>query len=351
MCQHTIELGMFPSFRGVRYLDVTGIGREPGVYRRDNSNVIKVGDYYYVYYNRGAVWREFLTEWRGSVWAARSTDGHNWEELGEMIPTGPKGSWDEWAAYCPNILADPNGSFYLYYTGQPRDQAARTPIYIGVGVSDSPEGPFKKHAPDPIFSPSLPTGAGDADGTPGTVKDGRFDALGQPGPEVTDRFDGHRVDDASVIPRGGRYLMYYKGRGWKASVCETKIGMAEAHNPTGPWTRVGDRPVIDVGHEIMVWPHGPGVAVYGHYCTGGGPGGYDRGHRGTVFYADDGSTFEPAFHLDGELPRNPGGYIPDCYDDPVNGLGGTWGISFVPAGGAEYLVRWEMDLRSEPRHV
>lgn len=356
---------MFPYFDGVQYTEVTGIGLEDGVYRRDNSNVIRVGDYFYVYYNKGFAWSNFLQEWRGGVWAARSRDGYEWEEVGEMIATGPEGAWDSWSAYCPNILADPSGRFYLYYTGQPENQASRTPIYIGVAVSSSPEGPFEKHGTEPIFQPSRPQGVERGSGTPGGIEDGRFVPVGRDGaagladsattavvPDAGstrvngDPFDSHRVDDASVILRGGEYWMYYKGRAWTATVCETQIGLAIATSPTGPWRRYEANPVIEVGHEIMVWPHGPGVAEYGHFCTPSSEGGYSRARAGEVFYAEDGRSFTRAVAIDGELLRNPGGFFPDCYNDPKSGGGGTWGISFVENRGREYLVRWDMDLRA-----
>jgi hypothetical protein len=307
----------FPKYEGLEYAEVTGIGYEEGVYRRDNSNVIEVDGYYYVYYNKGPAWNHFLTEWRGSVWAARSSDGFRWEEMGEMIPTGPEGEWDGWSAYCPNILKAKDGSYFLYYTGQPENQQAETRIHIGVGISKSPEGPFEKYGNGPIFSPT-----GDEN-----------------------EFDGFRVDDASVIPRAGEYWMYYKGRGTHASVCETKIGLAVSDTPVGLWRRHEHNPVVEEGHEIMVWPHGTGVAIYAHYCRGSG-----NNQFGDFYYAEDGVHFRKEFGIaadqKGGWPRNPGGYFPDCYDDPENGWGGTWGISFMPANGSEYLTRFSMDLRS-----
>jgi hypothetical protein len=305
----------FPHFNGLTYSQVSGIGEESGVYRRDNSNVIHADGYYYVYYNKGQAWNHFLTEWRGSVWAARSKDGQRWEEIGEMIPTGPEGDWDGWSAYCPNILVGADRNYYLYYTGQPENQQAETPIYIGVGISESPSGPFEKYSREPIFAPT--------------------------GSEID--FDGYRVDDASVIPRRGEYWMYYKGRGKTSSVCETKIGLAIGKSPVGPWMRSGTNPVVGEGHEIMVWPHGAGIALYAHYCSN-----THENQFGDFYYAEDGLHFQKSFGISpgqpGGWPRNPGGYFPDCYIDPESGTGGTWGISFVPNSGSEYLIRFEMDL-------
>lgn len=303
----------FPHYNGVSFTEVRGIGRSNECFRRDNSNVVKANGWYYVYYNRGPVWRDFLTGWHGSVWGARSRDGHAWEEIGEMVPRGPDGRWDAWAVYCPNILVGRDGRYYLYFTGQPECQKAGTPIYIGAASSASPEGPFERCGEAPVFSP---TGK-------------------------TEDFDGWRVDDASVIPRRGQYWMYYKGRGYGRATSQTQIGLAFSDTPVGPWKRSENNPVIDVGHEIMAWPHAQGVAVYAW-----SHGSSERENCAEVYYAGDGVNFEKSLTVT-PAPRNPGGYFPDCYTDPPYGRGGTWGISFVPANGKEYLTRFEMNLTAE----
>lgn len=303
---------VFPYYDGVSFSDARGIGETSGCFRRDNSNVIAAGGFYYVYYNKGAEWNDFLTEWTGSVWAARSADGENWEEIGEMVACGPRGRWDAWATYCPNILVGLDHRYYLYFTGQPECQKAETPIHIGLAVADSPEGPFERIGSEPVFSPT-----GDEEG-----------------------FDNWRVDDASVIPRDGRYWMYYKGRGYGRATSRTQIGLAFADRPQGPWQRFDHNPVIEVGHEIMVWPHREGVAVYAwsHGDTA-------EGDHAEVYFAPDGVRFsrELTVHTP---PRNPGGFFADCYDDAGRAHGGEWGISFVSNRGREYLTRFAMDLRT-----
>jgi hypothetical protein len=37
------------------YSELSGIGKEPGVMRRDPSDVIKVGDLFYVWYSKGKI--------------------------------------------------------------------------------------------------------------------------------------------------------------------------------------------------------------------------------------------------------------------------------------------------------
>ncbi|MCG6190105.1 family 43 glycosylhydrolase [Maribellus maritimus] len=306
----------FPQLKDYKLTNITGIGYEEGCYRRDNSNVIKVKDYYYVYYNKGPFWKKFLEEWQGSVWAARSRNGIHWEEIGEMVAKGQTGEWDHWAIYCPNILEGNDGKYYLYFTGQPESQAAQGPIYIGVAISENPEGPFEKYEGNPIFSPSS-----------------------EPGD-----FDGHRVDDASVIFRNGRYWMYYKGRPYaegkvdSKTIAYTKIGIAFSKTPSGPWTRYKKNPVINEGHEIMVWPHAKGVGIVScHYEKTSKGNGMEQG----VYWSSDGKKFNKYDHPEGMKLRNPG-----CYYS-ISTEGVTWGISFEngkQGGGDCYLLRWEADF-------
>ncbi len=64
--------------------DLTGIGLEKGVMRRDPSDIIKVGDLYYVWYSKG----KLKTGYDATVWYATSADGLHWTEKGEAVAKG-----------------------------------------------------------------------------------------------------------------------------------------------------------------------------------------------------------------------------------------------------------------------
>jgi len=103
-------------FRSVEfsYTDVSGIGHEQGCTRRDPSDVIKVGDTWYVYYTK--IYGRSPGYW-GTLWYATSPDeGYTWKEEGEILGLGKKGMFDSQATFTPNILYA-NGKYYLYYTG------------------------------------------------------------------------------------------------------------------------------------------------------------------------------------------------------------------------------------------
>ena len=56
-----------------------GIGAEKGVMRRDPSDIIKVGDLYYVWYSKGKI----SPGYDATIWYATTLDGHTMAQKGE----------------------------------------------------------------------------------------------------------------------------------------------------------------------------------------------------------------------------------------------------------------------------
>ncbi|MEX0882335.1 MAG: family 43 glycosylhydrolase, partial [Cyclobacteriaceae bacterium] len=237
-------------FRGgeFKFTDVSGIGYESGVTRRDPSDVMKVDQTYYVYYTKipdaqPEYWGAGY--WGASVWCAKSEDeGFTWTEVGQMLDVGKNGKWDSQAVFTPNIFfAD--DKYYLYFTGvKPTPGNADgefennniTDITaIGVAVSDSPTGPFKRISEEPILKVSV----------------------------EPEKFDSYRVDDASLLYRNGLYWMYYKGRSLARGYggpTHTAMGVAFSKYPEGPYTKLG-KEILEKSHEVFIWPQGPGVGA------------------------------------------------------------------------------------------
>ncbi len=298
--------------------EAAGIGRESGVCRRDPSDVIRVGRTCYVWYTR--VRREdtqpgrhgYPSGYQGTVWYAASRDqGRTWTEKGQAVPKGPDGAFDCTATFTPNVLVW-KGKYYLYYTavGPGFDNgpyADRNRTAIGLAVADAPGGPWKKVSRRAVLA---------------TTRD----------PE---RFDSYRVDDACLLVRGGKVWMYYKGRQWRRTPGQTKMGVAVADRPEGPFRRLHDgRPVQDSGHEVLVWPHGEGVMSL---VSATGP------HGRTLQLADDGVHFRVVGRLPRSYPRAPGLFRPDLAETPARGKGVRWGICMAP-GRDPYLRRFEIAL-------
>lgn len=255
------------------------IGYEPGVTRRDPSPVIRVGHTYFVWYSKSLTDE---TGYAATIWYATSPDGLVWNEQGEALSRGGKGAWDEHAVFTPSILVA-QSRFFLFYTGvsEPFDNdnggSRATPTAIGVAWAENPPGPWQRCGAEPVLRP------------------GRNDA-----------FDSHRVDDACLLVRNGRYWLYYKGRAAGSSPLETKMGVAIADQPAGPYVKSLRNPLIDGGHEVCVFPSVSGVAAL---VSPVGPAG------ATLQYAADGLYFQKVCAL--QPPAAPGPYREDHYQDGV----------------------------------
>ena len=271
---------------GFRYSPA--IPYEPGVTRRDPSPVIRIGSLYHVWYTYAT---RDPSGYFGEIRHAVSPDGRRWSEHDTALRPGTAGAWDSNGVFTPTILVA-GGRLYLFYTAVPAPfdndggGPRGTPTAIGVATADSPGGPWRKCGANPILRPS-------------------------PSPEVP---DSHRIDDACVVVRNGTYWLYYKGRQRGKTPAETVMCLATARDPFGPYVKCNRNPVIRSGHEVCVWPHGPGVAALVSPC---GPEG------GTLQYSPDGLRFRIVARV--TPPAAPGPFRADHYQDGP-GPGITWGL-------------------------
>jgi beta-xylosidase len=317
-CGHHTDLdGIRKELEGIvfAYDTVSGIGHEPGCTRRDPSDVIRVGDTWYVWYTK--VYDRSPGYW-GTIRYATSTDeGHTWQEQGEALDVGRDGKFDSQATFTPNILYT-DGKYYLFYTGVKPTPGRSDGIFennsttditaIGVAVSDSPGGPFTRlHEGEPVLEIS----------------------------RNEQDFDSYRIDDAVLMVRDGKYWLYYKGRNLqhgREGPAKTKMGVAFAERPEGPYIRYKNNPILDKSHEVMAWQQGEGIACLASFSS-------------TLEYAHDGLDFtSSALKItvpDTDRPRAPGAYRPDLVDREARNSGLTWGISMVHNGDEAYLVRWK----------
>ncbi len=291
---------------------VTGIGPEKGVMRRDPSDIIRVGNLYYVWYTKGNVFHGFS----GTIWYATSSDGRNWTEQGMAVGKGPSGSWHAYGVYTPNIMVAEN-RYWLFFSAAPTVVRDRVRTSIGLAVADTPDGPW------------MPVG----DGPALLTSDDRGD------------FDSLRVDDAGPIVLNGTYHLYYKGRQWDRSPSETKLGVAIADSPEGPYVKHEANPLIPAGHEVMVWRQGTGVIAMINKI---GPPDY----RMSLQYAPDGIRFSRVRSIS-HVPGAGGFYCPEAFTGSDKARAPTWGLQIgLRKDHLPYLVRtdfrWEPDLPLHP---
>ena len=304
-------------------IEAKGLSSEDSIMRRDPSDIIKVGESYYVWYSK----RDLAdgidlfpgdgsagNGYHADIWYATSDDGINWEEQERVISKGSKGQWDEQSAFTPNILVYKN-KYYLYYTGVPKpfiNQGNKvTKSAIGLAVSDSPEGPWEKAGSPVILCSDNP-----------------------------EDFDSMRVDDACLVVRDGKIYLYYKGRQWDNTPGNTKMGLAIADKPQGPFTKHPLNPLVKAGHEVMVWPLNEGVAALINI----GPEGLKR----TIQYAADGIHFSTLSNVK-ECPHGAGFYRPEAFTGSKKGKMPLWGIEITQTKNMlPGLGRFEMKWKTNP---
>ena len=171
-----------------------------------------------------------------------------------VLPARGEEFWDGQMTHNPQIVRY-HDRYYLFYIGatypgrQPSPEEhldwvehtrkrAYASIRIGVATSDSLEGPWQRRN-DPILLP-------------------------RPG-----KWDGTVVTNPAVCirPDGGVYL-YYRSN----TPDGLRIGVASADNPTGPYTRVSDDPVLrfERGYveDPFVWYNGSEYELIAKDITG-----------------------------------------------------------------------------------
>lgn len=300
-----------PELRTPKYraTALTGIGFAPELDRQDPSNVIRVGELYYVWYTQRPAARH---PFASTIYYATSADGYNWIDHGQALGRGPAGAWDSFGVITPYVAAV-GGRYYLYYTATSDVEPFSTNgtlRHIGVATAESPDGPWLRSSSNPILSPS----------------------------SDPSQYDSLLVDDTHVIVRGGRYWLYFKGRSPKLRPDETKWGLAIADDPTGPYHKHEGNPVLGSGHTVCVWPHREGV---GALVDNAGP------ERFTVQYAVDGVHFQRAASLE-FVHTGCGPYDPDAFTDTPYGRGISWGVTQERSNGRLYIVRFDCELLALP---
>ncbi len=307
---YTCVLALPKVFAGTATLgrtELSGIGEETGVMRRDPSDIIKVGDLYYVWYSKGPQ----SGGYNATVWYATSKDGVSWTEKGMALAKNTEaGAWDEASVFTPNILVA-EGRYWLFFSGISKEMKVRPDTKIGIAVSDSPDGPWERLPNNPVLKNS----------------------------DDPEDFDSHFVDDSCLIVRDGKYWFYYKGRQLGKSSRETQMGLAIADSPEGPYVRYAGNPVIPGNHEVLVWPKGTGVcAMIGTV----GPEDITE----SILYSEDGINFRKIHDVE-NITHAAGAYRPEAFTESGKGEHIEWGVEIARKkgkGNLPFIRRFDLEL-------
>lgn len=314
--------------------EVTGIGYEEGVNRRDPTAVILVDGLYYTWYtynvgphvgfgtgDEGAkVW-----PWdRSDIWYATSKDGINWEEQGLAVHRGEAGAYDDRSVFTPEIMVH-EGKYYLVYQAVQHPYMRRTYNTVGMAVADKPEGPWSK-LDAPILEPAKDgEWLGDTDNNLLIKKRGSFDS--------------HKVHDPVLFFYNNKFYLYYKGEPMGEQMFmggrETKWGLAIADKVEGPYVKSDYNPVSNGGHETFLWPYKGGMV--GLLST-------DGMERNTFQFAKDGINFEIMSAVKW-VPEASGPYREYSDSEPMCGC--QWGLCHHLDKDWNYISRFDIDTTAK----
>ena len=336
----TMELSNLENL-SIRYEQVTGIGPEENIVRRDPSDIIFINGLYYVWYTKVTIEDYNYPEgFQGTIWYATSPDGINWNEKQKVLGIGKEGSFDDYGVYTPNIIYSPKDKqYYLYYTGVQKLPEGFGRVFsggtIGVAVADGPDGGSTGWKRSNGAKPVLRT-------------------LEQ---RSEDKFGSRHVDDVCMVIKNGKYYMYHKGTPSREESKKlnlpkgtTPMGMAMSDKADGVFIPQAFDSIqgflIQAGHEVLLWKYGNGLAVLpaGHYRP-------KTKNDFRVHYSEDGIHFNPIGNEvlnihegEGGVVSNglraPGAYRPDLVDPNAEATGLKWGLSMTSYQGGAGLQRF-----------
>ena len=302
-------------YTNFKYTELKGFNYNKGngtISRRDPSKIIKENGKYYVWYTH----RETSTEPKGfknandtipsqdwdlaEIWYATSTDGFTWEEQGVAVPRPPKPK-PGWRSVATADILKFKNKYYLYYQ-----------------AFDAPSGKYNEKRDAYDICPVAMSWSNSPDG-PWTALDNVVIPFG-----TENEWDYRVIHDPNPLVHNGKIYIYYKS-GMDTRDTNRKFwdawGVAIADKPEGPFIKHEANPIMNSGHETIVFPFKEGVAAIVNT---------DGIEHYTIQYAKDWINFEIA-SVTQLLPTAAGVYAPDAFDDDGDGI--TWGLShFINAG-------------------
>ncbi|WP_010521853.1 glycoside hydrolase family 117 protein [Aquimarina agarivorans] len=304
-------------YSNFKYTELNGFdyhGGDGTISRRDPSKIIKENGKYYVWYTHrhtetapqgfeNATDKIPSQDWDlAEIWYATSTDGFTWKEQGVAVPRPPKPN-PGWRSVATADILKFKNKYYLYYQ-----------------AFDAPSGKYDKKRDAYDICPVALSWANSPDG-PWTALDNVVIPFGK-----ENEWDYRVIHDPNPLVHNGKIYIYYKSGMDKRDANRQfwdAWGVTIADHPEGPFVKHPLNPVMNSGHETIVFPFKEGVAAIANT---------DGIEHYTIQYAKDWVNFQIA-SVTQLLPTAAGVYSPDAFDDDKDGDGITWGLShFINAG-------------------
>lgn len=319
------------------YTEISGLGYEEGVHRRDPSSIIKVNGLYYVWYTKsvGPHYGKSVEEdeckrfpWDyGDIYYATSRNGIEWIEQGCAVHRGGKGAYDERTVCTPDIFAH-KGNYYLVYQAVSQGTYTGYNENVAMAVAEQPNGPFIK-LDKSILKPR---------------EDGRwFEGIAYN--NYNDDTFGGSTHDPSLFYYNKRFYLYYKCGASRPDIknsgYDTRWGVAISDDVTGPYEASPFNPLSNSGHEPMMWNYNGGIAAL---LNRDGP------EKNTIQYAEDGINFNIMSYVN-HTPQAGGVYKTDNADRcPLEGV--RWGLCHCDERVSKwnYIARFDIE-QSQRTHM
>lgn len=200
------------------------------------------------------------SEWAPHFPILHSKDLVNWDLVGYVFEQQPL--WAVRNFWAPEITYD-NGKFYLYYTARTKDER----LAVAVATSDTPTGPYHDHGP------LVSQAAGSIDGMAFTDQSGQrwlvwkedgnsrnqptplwIQQLSEDGIQLVGKkeeilrndadWEGAVVEGPFVQFHDGWYYLFYAGGACCGRDCNYGVGVARSRQPTGPFEKNPDNPIL-----------------------------------------------------------------------------------------------------------
>lgn len=228
-----------------------------------DPSIILVGDTFY------ATGSSF--DWAPHFPVLQSDDLVNWKEVGQVFVQKPE--WTVSDFWAPELLQR-NGKFYCYYTSRRESDGIS---FIGVSISEKPEGPYLDHGPVvTLGTEAIDSFVIEVDGVPfiswkaygldrrpielltAQLSDDGTELVGEPFSLLRDD-EGQGMEGQCLLHIGEWYYILYSAGDCCGPGSDYNVRIARSHKYEGPYEKYSGNPILHGNGNIKSCGHGTAV--------------------------------------------------------------------------------------------